>query len=162
MSKKPRNPKKSIFADGLWEKIFIEGSMIGILTLFVFMFGSRLYGLEIGRTMAFVSLGLIELVHSFNIKSEQSILNKDIFKNRYLIWAFLGGVIMQVGVVLIPEVAKIFKLTELNIMQWLFTFGISLLPILIMEVQKKFNEIKFGKVNYWNPINYTKSEKYEH
>ena len=60
-------------ADGLWSKIFIEGTMLGILTLFAFSLGNNLYSLEVGRTMAFVSLGLLELVHSFNIKSEESI-----------------------------------------------------------------------------------------
>ena len=73
MSRKPICSKKGLFADGLWSKIFIEGTMIGMLTLFAFSIGNNLYGLEVGRTMAFVSLGMLELVHSFNIKSEESI-----------------------------------------------------------------------------------------
>ena len=73
MNRKPRNPKKSLFADGLWSKILLEGTMLGIFTLFCFSIGNKLYGLEIARTMAFVSLGMLELVHSFNIKSEHSI-----------------------------------------------------------------------------------------
>ena len=79
MSKKPRDNKKGLFADGLWGKIFVEGTMIGMLTLIAFCLGNKLYGIEVGRTMAFVSLGVLELVHSFNIKSEQSI-----FKSRIL------------------------------------------------------------------------------
>ena len=47
MNKKPNSPKKGIFADGLWGKIFVEGTMIGILTLFAFSVGNNLYGLEI-------------------------------------------------------------------------------------------------------------------
>ncbi len=73
MNKKPRDSKKSLFADGLWSKIFIEGTMIGMLTLLAFSLGNNLYGVEVGRTMAFVSLGMLELVHCFNIKSEESI-----------------------------------------------------------------------------------------
>ena len=73
MNRKPQNSKKGIFADGLWGKIFVEGAMIGMLNLVAFTIGNSFYGLEIGRTMAFVSLGLLELVHCFNIKSEQSI-----------------------------------------------------------------------------------------
>ena len=73
MNRKPRDSKKSLFADGLWSKIFLEGTMLGILTLFCFSIGNNLYGLEVARTMAFVSLGMLELVHSFNVKSEQSI-----------------------------------------------------------------------------------------
>ena len=68
MFKKPRDSKKGIFADGLWSKIIVEGIMIGMLTLFAFSIGNNLYSLEVGRTMAFISLGMLELIHSFNIK----------------------------------------------------------------------------------------------
>ena len=73
MSRLPRNPKKNLFADGLWWKIIIEGAMLGIFTLLAFSIGNRLYSVEVGRTMAFLTLGILELVHSFNIKSEESI-----------------------------------------------------------------------------------------
>ena len=73
MNKKPRDNRKGLFADGLWNKIFLEGTMIGMLTLLAFGIGNNLYGIEVGRTMAFVCLGMLELVHSFNIKSEKSI-----------------------------------------------------------------------------------------
>ena len=49
MNKKPNDNKKSVFADGLWEKIFVEGFMIGILTLFAFSLGNKLYGLEVRK-----------------------------------------------------------------------------------------------------------------
>lgn len=49
MNRKPNDSKKGIFADGLWGKIFIEGTMIGILTLFAFSLGNNLYGLEIRK-----------------------------------------------------------------------------------------------------------------
>jgi len=73
MNRKPRDSKKGIFADGLWSKIFLEGTMLGMLTLFAFSIGNKLYGIEVARTMSFVALGMLELVHSFNIKSEESI-----------------------------------------------------------------------------------------
>lgn len=148
MNKKPRDSKKGIFADGLWGKIFVEGTMLGILTLLAFSLGNRLYGLEVGRTMAFVSLGMLELVHCFNIKSEESIFKAGIFNNKYLIGAFLLGTALQVGVVCIPSVAQVFKLVPLNSIQWLYTALISISPIFIIEIQKKFNELKFGKVVY--------------
>ena len=55
---------------------------------------------------------------------------------------------MQVGVAIIPQIASIFKLVPLNFNQWLYTGLVSILPIFIMEIQKKFEEIKFGKVVY--------------
>ncbi len=46
MNRKPRDAKKGIFADGLWGKIFVEGIMLGMLTLFAFSLGNNLYGIE--------------------------------------------------------------------------------------------------------------------
>ena len=148
MNKKPRNSKKGIFSDGLWSKIFLEGTMIGMLTLFAFSVGNNLYNLEVGRTMAFVSLGMLELVHSFNIKSEESIFKVGIFENKFLVGAFILGTLMQITVVVIPQIANIFKLVPLNNKQWLYTILISFVPLIIIELQKKLNEIKFGKVIY--------------
>ena len=84
MERKPRNSKKSIFSEGLWYRIVTEGIMIGSLTLFAFSLGNKYYGVEVGRTMAFVSLGMLELVHSFNIRSEESIFKVGPFQNKYL------------------------------------------------------------------------------
>ena len=148
MNKKPRDNKKGIFSDGVWGKILIEGTMLGMLTLLAFMIGNNLYGLEVGRSMAFVSLGLLELVHSFNVKSEESIFSIGLFENKYLIVSFILGVLLQVIVVMVPIFASIFSLVPLNGIQWLYTMGISILPIVIMELQKKINEIKFGKRVY--------------
>ncbi len=55
---------------------------------------------------------------------------------------------MQITVVIVPQIAEIFKLVPLNQTQWLYTIAISLVPLLIMEIQKKFEEVKFGKVVY--------------
>ena len=146
MYQKPKNPKKGLFADGLWKNIFFEGFMIGILTLVAFNIGNNLFGLEVGRTMAFLSLGLLELVHSFNLRSEKSIFNKDFFKNKYLIGAFLLGTLLQVSVVLITPIAKIFNLAVLNKTEWLYVIIISILPLIIMETLKKIKNIKKGTI----------------
>ncbi len=148
MNKKPRDSKKSLFADGLWSKIFVEGTMLGMLTLLSFSLGNNLYGVEVGRTMAFVSLGLLELVHSFNIKSEESIFKIGLFENKYLIGAFIVGALLQILVVIIPAFARVFKLVPLNSTQWLYIGVISIIPIIIMEIQKKMNEMKFGRKVY--------------
>ena len=95
--------------------------------------------------MAFVSLSMLELIHSFNIKSEGSIFNKDLFKNKYLIGAFLVGAILQIGVISIPMLAKIFDVVPLNQQQWIYVSLISISPVIIIEIQKKINEIKYGR-----------------
>lgn len=142
MDKKPRDSRKGIFADGLWQRIITEGTMLGILTLVAFSVGNYLYDIEVGRTMAFVSLGLLELVHSFNIKSEESIFKVGLFENKYLLGAFILGALLQIVVVVIPSVAEVFKLVPLTQVQWMYTFGISILPLVIMEIQKAFNKIE--------------------
>ena len=150
MHRKPVNSRKSIFSDGLWNKIIVEGIMIGMLTLVAFSIGNKYYSVEVGRTMAFVSIGILELVHSFNIKSEQSLFKVGILENKFLIGSFILGVFVQTIVVIVPELANIFKLVPLNQVQWIITLIISILPIPIMEVQKKVNEVKFGKTVFIN------------
>ena len=146
MNRKPTDNRKGIFADGLWNKIIVEGIMIGMLTLVAFSIGNKYYGVEVGRTMAFVAIGILELIHSFNIKSEQSIFKTGFLENKFLIGSFILGIFVQIIVVIIPALAEIFKLVPLNQTQWIITLIISILPIPIMELQKKVNEMKFGKV----------------
>ena len=148
MSRLPRNPKKSLFADGLWWKIMIEGAMLGMFTLLAFSIGNRLYSVEVGRTMAFLTLGILELVHSFNIKSEESIFKIGIFENKYLVGALVLGVILQVVVVVVRPLAQVFSLVPLTGIQWLYTILIAVAPIPIVEIQKAVNGYKFGRVVY--------------
>ena len=148
MNRPPRDSRKSIFADGLMGKIVVEGFMIGMFTILAFFIGNKYYGIEVARTMAFISLGMLELIHSFNVKSEESIFKVGLFENKYLLGAFVLGTVLQLGIVFVPSLAEIFKLTQLNSTQWLITLAISIAPIIIVEVQKKFNELKFGKVVY--------------
>lgn len=148
MSRLPRNPKKNLFADGLWWKIIIEGAMLGMFTLLAFSIGNRLYSVEVGRTMAFLTLGILELVHSFNIKSEESIFKIGVLENKYLVGALILGVILQVIVVVVSPLAQVFSLVPLTGMQWLYTILIAVAPIPIVEIQKAVNGYKFGRVVY--------------
>lgn len=143
MNRKPVSRKKGIFADGLWNKIIVEGVMIGILTLVAFSVGNKYYGLEVGRTMAFLSIGLLELIHSFNIKSDKSIFGNNLFENKYLVGSFVLGVFIQAIVVVIPFLANIFEVVPLNLTQWIITACISMLPIPIVELQKRM-DVKNG------------------
>ena len=145
MNRLPRSPKKSLFADGLWWKIIIEGSMLGMFTLLAFSIGNKLYSIEVGRTMAFLSLGILELVHSFNIKSEESIFKTGLLENKYLVGAFLLGTILQVIVVLIRPLARIFEVVPLNGIQWLYTILISFAPLAIIELQKAVNIVQLER-----------------
>lgn len=146
MKKKPKNSVRGLFSGGLWGKIFFEGIMIGLLTLVIFELGTSKFGLEVGRTMAFVSLSMLELVHSFNLRSDESIFNIGIFTNKYLVGAFVLGLILQVIVVITPPLASIFNVVPLNIVQWMYVCIISLAPVIIMEVKKKAKGLISTKV----------------
>ena len=150
MNIKPRNSKESIFANGLWNKIVTEGFMIGSLTLFAYSLGNKLYSLEVGRTMAFICLGLLELVHSFNIKSEKSIFETGILENKYLLISFFVGAFLQIIVVIVPYFANIFDLVILNKEQWIYSIAISILPIFIIELQKALNKFRLTTFCYYS------------
>ena len=136
MKRQPIDSRRGIFAGGLWSKIIVEGIMLGMLTLLAFSIGNKYFCLEVGRTMAFIALGMLELVHSFNIKSEQSIFKTGILENKYLIGSFILGMIVQTIVVVIPTLANVFKLVPLTSTQWIIALIISVLPIPIMELNK--------------------------
>lgn len=153
MSKKPQNSKKSLFADGLGGKIFIEGTMIGILTLLAFSIGIKMYGLTVARTMAFTALSILELIHSINVKTDKSIFTIGLFNNWYLLVAIVSGIILQVFVTAVPVFSKIFQVTNLNVNQWLIVGIISIMPIILTEIQKKINEISYGKTIYIKEVN---------
>ena len=95
---------------------------------------------------------MLELIHSFNIKTEKSIFSKVLLENKFLIGSFVVVVLLQIVVAIIPNIAEIFKLVPLNQTQWLITIIISIMPIPIMELQKKFNSVKFGEVVYSKQI----------
>lgn len=137
MSHPPRDPKKSLFADGLWFSIIMEGLMIGALSLLAFSAGTNIFGsLRCGRTMAFAVLSLSELVHAFNMRSEKSAIKAGLFKNLYLVGAFVLGLVLEIAVITIPQAAKIFDAVPLNFMQWLTVIVLSIMPLLIVELQK--------------------------
>ena len=98
--------------------------------------------------MAFFNLSALELVHSFNIKSEESIFKTGIFNNLYLVGAVIIGLILQAVVIIQPKLAQVFDSVPLNSTQWLLVGIVSILPIIIIEIQKAINTFKFGKVIY--------------
>jgi len=148
MQRKPIDSKKGIFANGLWNKIILEGTMIGVFTLVAFSIGNKYYTLEVARTMAFLSIGFLELIHSINVKNEKSIFETGLFENKYLVGSFVLGIFVQTIVVVVPAFAKVFEVVPLSLTQWIITIAISILPIPVIELQKKIdskNEINQNK-----------------
>lgn len=137
-----KNSGKSIFSDGLGLRICIEGMMIGLLALIAFGIGHVYYdkgiSTSIGRTMAFAVLSLSQLVHSFNMRSEASVVNGKIFENIHLNIAFVIGTAMQCIVISVPFFSSVFKVTPLYAQQWGIVWALAFVPLLVVEIEKRF------------------------
>lgn len=145
MKRKPRG-KKSNFLSAVGISIVYQGILEGILVLGVYQIGLHIgphidnYKLLHGDalTMAFLTLGLIQLFHAFNSKFiTKSIFCKDTLKNKWFNLAIIVSAIIM-SAVEIPGLTSLFKVTELNIAQWLVVLTAGVLMIAIVEIVKLF------------------------
>ena len=148
MKRKPRDPKKSIFADGLLLSIIFQGLIIGTVTLIAFNLGNRT-SVDEGRTMAFVTLSLTQLMHTFNVRS----VDKSLFKigfstNKSLIKANAVSAALILIVTSIPILREIFKLSSLSLMNWIVVATLSVTPLFIIEFSKLFKDDNEGEIEY--------------
>lgn len=145
MKRKPRG-KKSNFLSAVGISIIYQGILEGILVLGVYQIGLHI-GPHIGNykllhgdalTMAFLTLGLIQLFHAFNSKFiTKSIFCKDTLKNKWFNLAIIVSAIIM-SAVEIPGLTSLFKVTELNITQWFVVLTAGILMIAIVEIVKLF------------------------
>jgi Ca2+-transporting ATPase len=141
LSRPPRKKNEGLFSDGLVYKIGFEGLLVGLISLGIFLFSMQ-YGLEIARTMTFLTLAFSQLVHSFNVRSDESIIFvKGLFTNKYSIYALLISVFLQVMIVTIPFTEKIFKVSALTGSQWLIVTLTSITPLLVVELIKNIRTL---------------------
>lgn len=145
MKRKPRG-KKSNFLSAVGISILYQGILEGILVLGVYQIGLHIgphidnYKLLHGDalTMAFLTLGLIQLFHAFNSKFiTKSIFCKDTLKNKWFNLAIIVSAIIM-SAVEIPGLTSLFKVTELNITQWFVVLTAGILMIAIVEIVKLF------------------------
>ncbi|MBQ8293379.1 MAG: calcium-translocating P-type ATPase, PMCA-type [Bacilli bacterium] len=142
MDQKPRPKNESFFAHGMGAAIVLEGMMIGLLTLAAYVIGHFASpGTYLGQTMAFVTLSSAQLFHAFNVKSDHSILNKKLFSNKYLLGAFVLGMVLQMGICYIAPLAKIFKVIPLEPMYLGICLGLAFAPIIIVEIAKLIKKL---------------------
>lgn len=136
MERKPVGKDTSIFAGGMGWDIAAEGCLIGFLTLGMFVWSRGLWGLSVGRTMAFGVLSLAELFHGMNMRSEKSLFRIGFFSNRVMVAALAVCVGLQAAVMAAPFAARVFSVVPLNGFQWAVMFGVSLVPVAAMEAEK--------------------------
>ena len=126
----------------------VNGLLIGILTLFAFKLGERIYpnSLMHAQTMAFVVLSVSQLFFSLNMRStKKSIFSVGLFTNRYLIASIVFGILIQFAVITIPFLAGVFKVYALTLNDWILVILISLVPLVINEILKIFLRMKKNK-----------------
>lgn len=140
MERPPRKNTGSLFGDGLGGRILLEGVMIGVLALLAFGIGHVYFdqedGYAVGRTMAFAVLSLSQLVHAFNMRGEGSLGKLPFCSNKWLLMAFMVGVVLQCVVIMMPPLAGIFQVVPLDGEQWLLTAALALAPLPLVELEK--------------------------
>ncbi|MDV5977529.1 cation-translocating P-type ATPase [Streptococcus canis] len=144
MTHKPRGRKSSFFDGGVKEAILYQGAFQTILVLgvygFALMFPEHTSYHDVhadALTMAYVTLGLIQLVHAYNVKSVyQSIFTVGLFKNKLFNYSIPVAFVALMATVVVPGFNKFFHVTHLTLTQWLVVIIGSLLMVVLVELVK--------------------------
>ena len=149
MNRKPNKKTKGVFTKGMTWRIIYQGAMIGLLTLTAFMVGlgttnTPIEGLtldqskiEVGQTMAFITLALSELVHVFNVRNnKKSIFKTKIFNNSKLIGAVILSALLVLIILGIEPLRAIFSIPVLPSNNIVELICLILSPIVIVEIFK--------------------------
>ena len=151
MKRKPAKPGKGVFTKGMTWRVIYQGIMIGLLTLIAFMVGLATTKtpigeltldqskIEVGQTMAFVTLALSELAHVFNVRNnKKSIFRTKIFNNMKLIGAVVISAMLMIVILVIPDLREIFSIPVLPTQNIIELIILVLSPIIIVEIFKLF------------------------
>lgn len=149
MDYEPRASDSSFLSHGVFPSIVYQGILEGGLTLFVYWLGRYQYAVSLGHdadtaiainiaeTMAFATLGLIQLFHAFNVKSVfESIFRTNPFSNLYLNGATLLSGALLLGVILVPGVNDFFDVSPIGMTGWLIVVVAAASIILFVEIIK--------------------------
>lgn len=144
MKHKPRGRQSSFFDGGVKEAILYQGALQTILVLgvygFALMFPEHTSYHDVhadALTMAYVTLGLIQLVHAYNVKSVyQSIFTVGLFKNKLFNYSIPVAFVALMATVVVPGFNKFFHVTHLTLTQWLVVIVGSLLMVVLVELVK--------------------------
>jgi Ca2+-transporting ATPase len=142
MDRPPKPRDEGLFAHGLGVRVVLQGAMFAILSLFSFWVGRQATGeLAGGQTMAFITLAVSQLVQAYNMRSNRSLLKIGPFGNRHLNLACGASLALMLLVVFTP-VRTAFGLMALTPRLYLFAFGLTLVPLVMMELSKAVGLIR--------------------
>lgn len=146
MNQKPRGRKSNFFSGGVFQAIIYQGLLEGGITLAVYALAitfpvHQASGLAHADalTMAYATLGMIQLFHAFNVKSvHQSIFTVGFFKNKAFNWAVLASFILLAATIMIPGLNGLFHVSHLDLYQWGIVLAASFMLVVIVEIVKFF------------------------
>lgn len=145
MKRKPRNPKDGIFAGGLGVDVLYQGLLVSFLTILAFVLGNyfehntwNLFNAESshGITMAFLTMSMAEIFHSFNMRSQRGSIFKLKSHNIVLWAATVLSLILTTAVIEIPFLANAFDFTSIGIKEYIISLGLAFSIIPIVECVK--------------------------
>ena len=143
MMRAPRDSKEGIFAGGLGFDVAFQGCLVTVMTLASYFIG---HFMESGRweavdsshgmTMAFLTLSMIEIFHSFNMRSRRGSVFKMQSHNVYLWGAMVLSFVCTTAVIYIPFLSQAFGFEHISLAEYAVSMGIALLIIPVMEAVK--------------------------
>lgn len=149
MDRPPMKKNSGIFANGLGAKVATQAVVFTFVTLIGFYVGrfvdinaEIVASAEVGMTMAFVILAWSSVSHIFNVRSDESIFKIGFLSNKPLFFSAMLSMVIILLMVLIPPVANMFYLVPLSLTHWLLAFGLSVFPLVFVEIQKAIKNRK--------------------
>ena len=144
MTHKPRGRQSNFFDGGVFGAIMYQGVFQTILVLAVYGWGLAFpehhTQAEIhadALTMAFATLGLIQLLHAFNVKSVyQSVFKVGLFRNKTFNWAIPVAFVLLMATIVVPGFNNLFHVSHLSLTQWLAVIVGSFLIVVLVELVK--------------------------
>lgn len=146
MKRKPVKKNEGIITKEKAFDIVLEGLLFGFISLFAFTYGKNVFGIEAGRTMAFCTLSLAEVFHSFNVRTDRSVFSVSPFDNPQLVLSTVVCTALQVGVVALPKANEIFNTVMLTKTQWVIVLALCLVPLVVTEIEKIFDNKNTNKI----------------
>ena len=143
MKRKPRDPKEGIFAGGMGFDVFFQGFIVTVLVMTSYLIGHYYESgvLEFvdsadGTTMAFLTLSMVEIFHSLNMRSRRGSIFKMETHNKFLYGAMIASLVLTTAVIEVPFLAAAFEFTPIDLPEYAIALGLAVLIIPIMEIVK--------------------------
>lgn len=143
MKRPPRPAKEGIFAGGLGLDVVYQGLLVAVITLAAYFVGhymeSGLWEIQNspdGMTMAFLTMSMAEIFHSFNTRSRRGSVFAIGHHNLLLFGAMLFSLLLTTAVIYIPFLSELFAFEHISLMEYLVSLGLAVSVIPIVELVK--------------------------